>query len=322
MKDQALVSIIVPVYNLEKYISSCIESLINQTYKNLEIIIVDDGSKDASWSIISAYKEQDSRLKIFQQENGGAAKARNRALENVTGKYLLFVDGDDTISLDTIQKNMAIIEKMDLDCVAYPVYRVNEQGEIFEKKGIFQFRDREPRLIKKNDLMRAYYQYQLSGLVCASIFRWERIKKLRFPEGECYEDSFYFIDLLLTLDNYYISNEGKYFYLYRENSAQLSLDYHHLISDIHFHKKCAEEIFPFFPELEQYFIKGEIGLYYHLKKAKAKRIPGASKAFNQYRKQRKYKHKIVYKRELTCFSNWIFGDVFFTKLKKYFNLDQ
>ena len=98
------ISVVVPVFNIENYIKRCLDSLINQTYSNLEIILVDDGSTDNSGKICDEYALRDERIKVYHEKNGGAAKARNFAVDKVTGDYLFFVDGDDYIDYDTLEK--------------------------------------------------------------------------------------------------------------------------------------------------------------------------------------------------------------------------
>ncbi len=95
------ISIIIPVYNVEKYLSQCLDSLVNQTFKDIEIICVNDGSPDNSLEILNSYAQKDSRVKVISQENSGASIARNNALDHVTGEYIMFVDGDDWVELDT-----------------------------------------------------------------------------------------------------------------------------------------------------------------------------------------------------------------------------
>ena len=90
-----LISVIIPVYGVEKYIAQCLESVINQTYKNLEIIVVNDGTKDRSAEIAKKYAAQDSRIKVYDFENGGISVARNRGLEIATGDYISYIDSDD-----------------------------------------------------------------------------------------------------------------------------------------------------------------------------------------------------------------------------------
>ena len=96
------ISVIVPVYNVEKYIGECIKSIINQDYENIEIILVDDGSNDKSGEICDEYTLKDKRVKVIHKENGGVSSARNRGIESSTGEYIAFVDGDDYVTKDYV----------------------------------------------------------------------------------------------------------------------------------------------------------------------------------------------------------------------------
>lgn len=102
-KNEVLVSIIVPVYNVEKYLEKCIESIINQTYSNLEIVLSDDGSTDNSPSICDEYALKDSRIRVIHKSNGGLSDARNAALDIISGKYITFIDSDDYIEKEAIE---------------------------------------------------------------------------------------------------------------------------------------------------------------------------------------------------------------------------
>lgn len=116
--EKDLVSIVVPVYNTEKYLEECIESIIHQTYKNLEIIFVDDGSTDSSVDIINKYKEQDNRIKLIKQKNQYAGVARNNGMKHATGKYIMFLDSDDYFKLNMIEKMHKAAVKYDTELVA------------------------------------------------------------------------------------------------------------------------------------------------------------------------------------------------------------
>ena len=98
-----LVSVIIPVYNVEKYLAECVDSVLNQTHRNIEVILVDDGSSDGSGAMCDAYAEQDERVRVIHKTNGGQSSARNAALEVMTGEWLLFVDSDDWIEPDTLE---------------------------------------------------------------------------------------------------------------------------------------------------------------------------------------------------------------------------
>ena len=101
---EELVSVIVPVYNVEKYVGDCIESLIRQSYKNIEIILVDDGSTDSSGQLCDVYATKDIRIKVIHKENGGLSDARNAGIDSAVGVYYSFVDGDDFLAKDAILK--------------------------------------------------------------------------------------------------------------------------------------------------------------------------------------------------------------------------
>lgn len=126
MEDTPKVSIIVPVYNVEAYLPQCMDSLINQTYANLEIICIDDGSLDESGRILRVYAAQDARIHIIEQENQGASMARNQGLSVARGDYIMFVDGDDWVDLDTCQRAVETAEKYSADVVFWSYVREYE----------------------------------------------------------------------------------------------------------------------------------------------------------------------------------------------------
>lgn len=123
-----LISVIIPVYNAGKYFKNCINSIINQTYKNLEIIIVDDGSTDGTAELCDKFAEQDSRIKVIHKENGGAASARNTGLDNASGEYIGFVDADDYIDSDMYEIMMSEIIEYGVDAARCGIERVADDG--------------------------------------------------------------------------------------------------------------------------------------------------------------------------------------------------
>ena len=112
------VSIIVPVYNVEKYLDECVKSILAQTYSNIEIVLVDDGSKDTSGSMCDEYKKQDNRIVVVHKENGGLSSARNAGMENASGDYYIFVDSDDTISPDMVEEMVKKAKEHDAKIVS------------------------------------------------------------------------------------------------------------------------------------------------------------------------------------------------------------
>ena len=132
---EELISIIIPVYNAELYLKTCLESVVNQSYKNLEIICVDDGSNDSSLKILNEYAENDERFIILHKENEGVSLARNLALEKVSGDYIMFVDCDDWIDADTLETAVVTIKKNEADIVMWSYVR--ELGDESAAKVIF-----------------------------------------------------------------------------------------------------------------------------------------------------------------------------------------
>ena len=117
MKEKPLVSILSPCYNVAKYFQQCLDSIINQTYNNLQIVLIDDGSKDDTWRILQDYSSRDSRIEIYHQENHGVAYTRNKLLEKIKGDYFLFVDSDDWIELDMVEAMLQLAIENDADIV-------------------------------------------------------------------------------------------------------------------------------------------------------------------------------------------------------------
>lgn len=130
MKNEQLVSVILPIYNVEKYLERCISTIINQTYRNLEIILIDDGSTDLSADICDKWAAKDKRIKVVHKKNAGLGMARNTGIDNVSGKYVFFVDSDDYVSPDMVEKVVGLAEKTEADVVCYGSCAVNAHGKI------------------------------------------------------------------------------------------------------------------------------------------------------------------------------------------------
>ena len=149
--DQPILSIIVPAYNIEKYLKRCLDSIINQSYKNFECIIVNDGSTDRTRTICDEYAKKDSRIIVIHQENGGLSVARNKAMKVVRGKYVSFVDGDDYIMKTYCETLINLLEDNDADvakCDYYKGILTNEKdvqvkvvsGKEFTKESLFRIK--------------------------------------------------------------------------------------------------------------------------------------------------------------------------------------
>lgn len=126
--NEALVSVVLPIYNVEMYLERCIESIVNQTYKNLEIILVDDGSPDHCPQICDEWGKKDSRVRVVHKVNAGLGMARNTGIEHATGKYICFFDSDDYVKTDTIEKIVGLAEKVNADIVTFGYSNVDNNG--------------------------------------------------------------------------------------------------------------------------------------------------------------------------------------------------
>lgn len=144
-KEEPKVSVLIPVYNYEKYVAKCLESVINQTYKNLEIVAVDDGSTDRSGEILDEYAKNDMRLKVIHKKNGGIGSALKVAIENATGEYVAFLDSDDFMDLNAYEKLVDIAIKSNADIVMYGVRMIALDGHIRSED------DFEPTKLCSND---------------------------------------------------------------------------------------------------------------------------------------------------------------------------
>ena len=214
----ALVSVVVPVYNLEKYIENCLKSIVAQTYKNLEILCIDDGSTDGSADIIKSMAENDLRIKYVYQENAGVSAARNRGMNEATGEYLMFVDGDDYLHYQAVELFVREIEKSDCDvCCAHEVYTSNTDEKM---QPVSEYKTRE---ITVEELFDNRKNRSMGKSVWGKIFKTEIARRSRFPVGISNgEDAYYIITLVENGVTLRCIDAGLYYYFNRPNSTVTS----------------------------------------------------------------------------------------------------
>lgn len=152
--ENPLVSIIVPVYNVEAYLPACMESLVNQAYPHVEIICIDDGSTDASLAVLQVHAQRDQRIRVISQENAGAGAARNRGLDAASGAYVTFVDGDDWIDLQTIEACMSQALSTGADIVCFGFRKVKKPGNELETISSFEY---ETGCFAANDHLNSFF---------------------------------------------------------------------------------------------------------------------------------------------------------------------
>ena len=209
MKNE-LISVIVPVYNVERYLDKCIESICRQTYEALEIILSDDGSSDASGAICDAWAEKDSRIRVIHKENGGLSDARNAGIDIARGSWLMFVDSDDTITPDTVERLYFAAMENDCEIAVCNILRIFDDGTTEP------FYQPVPTPTVWDGLQRFETLKQPSA--CNKLFRADLFRDVRFPKGKFYEDTFIYHILAHRASRIALTGHDGYCYLSRRES--------------------------------------------------------------------------------------------------------
>ena len=212
-----LISVIIPVYQAEKYVKRCLDSVLNQTYKNLEIILINDGSTDKSVEIIESYAKSDDRITLLHQENQGAGAARNLGLEIAKGDYIGFVDSDDWIERDMYEYLFNIAERENADIAACDFYSVVGKNEKEKKAEIEKI-----ECMDYDALMKFFFR--INGeksfyAVWNMLYKREIIGSCRFPEGKITEDLLFNYFVYCNCKKYVLSNQKKYYYFFNADGV-------------------------------------------------------------------------------------------------------
>ena len=214
---QDIISVIIPVYKVEKYLKRCVNSVINQTYKNLEIILVDDGSPDNCGKICDEYAKKDNRIKVIHKENGGAASSRNKGLDIATGRYICFVDSDDYVEKGFIERLHALVTDNDAD-IAQCGY-----CETFDGEAKFVYSDEEISIFCGEEMIEKLYsdgEQQIATVVLwTKIYKREIFNEYRLLEGIMYEDEALMPKLLYSAKKVVVSKDRLYAYFMSQNSV-------------------------------------------------------------------------------------------------------
>ena len=181
--DNPLVSIVVPIYNVRNYLQQCLDSVLGQTYQNMEILLIDDGSTDGSNRICDEYEKQDSRVRVFHTENRGLASARNQGMKYANGAYYAFIDSDDWIELHTIATLVKAAQEFDADVV------IGKRCYEYVGRSIRPKQDDDKvRVFHGKDILPAYSNGSFGDVVWNKLYRRECWEAFQFPDGHNYED--------------------------------------------------------------------------------------------------------------------------------------
>lgn len=213
------VSIVVPIYKVEQYLNQCIDSLIKQTYENIEIILVDDGSPDGCPKICDEYKKIDQRIKVIHKKNGGLSDARNVGLESATGIFICFVDSDDYVEKTFIEELINAIKKNKTKISQCGIKYVNNNGKVLFNKGY-----NEDSVFSGIKMIEdQYYGHDIENVVA-----WNRLydiklfKNIRFPKGKIHEDEYTTYKLFYDQKNVAVIKSNLYNYRQSDNSIMRS----------------------------------------------------------------------------------------------------
>lgn len=237
------ISVIVPVYKVEKYIHKCVDSILHQTFSDMEVILVDDGTPDKCGEICDDYAKKDSRVTVVHKENGGLSDARNAGMPLAKGNYIIFIDSDDYIETDMLEYMYQRLVEAKADmatCGLYEVYadriEQQEEGRDFVCSGEEAF-----RCILQGHTIR--------GEIWNKLIRRSCIEDLRFPKGKLYEDIYFTVDMMQRIQTVAVGTKPKYYYLHREDSITGQAYRPQLYDIIEGYTKNYQEVQKHFPAL-------------------------------------------------------------------------
>lgn len=237
------ISIVVPVYNVEQYLEQCLFQIMNQTYTNLEIILVDDGATDNSGSICDDFAKKDERIKVIHKENGGLSDARNVGMKHATGEYIGFIDSDDYPEITMYEKLYKLIEKYNVDISICGKYRdTNLKKEIYK----------EELLSRRNVFEEMARVGKIESHAWNKLYRRNLFDGIEYPVGKTYEDIYTTYKIIEKVDEVAYTSEQLYFY--RDNPESISnqkfkeSDLYLIYASIEFGKFLEER----YPELSKY----------------------------------------------------------------------
>lgn len=248
MKQDILVSVIVPVYNVEEYLTRCVDSILVQTYGNLEVILVDDGAKDCSGKICDEYAGKDSRVRVIHKENGGLSSARNAGIDIARGDYLEFVDSDDWIEPDAVESMLSMARTHQVELVVGGRWDVSAKtGE--KKKGLCP---KKQEVISGEEMVSRIFRWDnCDSSACDKLFSRRLFQEVRFPEGVICEDVPVMYKIVLDAGRVALLDRPIYNYYHRSGSITYTG-----ISEKNFHfSRHTAVILPYirqhYPELER-----------------------------------------------------------------------
>lgn len=259
-----LVSIIIPVYNVEEYLECCLDSVIRQTYTNIEIILVDDGSTDGSSGICDDYAQKDGRIVVIHKANGGLSDARNKGLEIATGQYVTFIDSDDCVNLSYVERLISIIEKNDADISICWRKNVDDSFNAYNCSE----KENEAIVLDNRLCVKESYFSKYKGINATA---WSKMYKtslfhdnnITYPVGELHEDVFTTYKLLFYAIKVVYIDDTLYYYRQRSGSIMSEQNHNFNVRNMRV-SNATEEAIIFYLEKEEIEL-ATLAINYHIR---------------------------------------------------------
>lgn len=211
-----MISVIIPIYNVAQYLSQCMDSVLTQSYQDLEIILVDDGSTDECPKLCDEYEAKDSRVRVIHKKNGGLSDARNEGMKMATGEWIYFVDSDDWVTHDAIEKLYQFAVENNCDVVQGGLYYAYQDHLLYRKASK---KEQKRTVLERNDAMRELIvNDRVKNFAWGKLYKTDLIRDSFFPVGKYFEDSFWQHLVLDRVERYGIIDEPLYFYRQRGDS--------------------------------------------------------------------------------------------------------
>ncbi|RDW22401.1 beta-1,4-galactosyltransferase [Oceanobacillus arenosus] len=217
MPEKGKVSVIVPIYKVEKYIHRCVDSIINQTYVNLEIILVDDGSPDNCGEIVDDYQESDTRIKVIHKKNGGLSDARNHGMKQATGEFIMFVDSDDWLDKTMIELLVSNSIENKADIVQSAFYYAYEDRLLIDNRYSTEG-DSLEILTNKSLMYELVTNKKVKNFAWGKLYRTELISDIPFEKGVLFEDIFWAYQVMQRVNTFLLLQQPFYYYYQRSDS--------------------------------------------------------------------------------------------------------
>ncbi|MGN0268869.1 MAG: glycosyltransferase family 2 protein [Lachnospiraceae bacterium] len=248
-----LISIILPIYNIEKYLPKCMDSIFSQTYKNLEIIMVDDGATDRCGMLCDQYEQKDDRIRVYHKSNGGLSDARNYGIERASGEYITCIDPDDYVDADYVEYLYRLIETYQTR-MAICQHRV-----LYDNGSIKDFgNEGSARISAETCLERMMYHDVIDTSAWAKLYHRDLFQKTRYPRGRIFEDIGTTYELMMQCEFIAVGYKSKYNYIFHNNSIVNSEFKPNKLDLILMTDKMAKDVLAVYPSLEKAVLRRRV----------------------------------------------------------------